>query len=93
MDSRVLGPGAIFKDAHRVVRLIGAFNRGYVGNDRAWLPCQSPELAYRLGRDTCYLNCIPSDWDLSEWAGVFAICSDVIRYALVRAHKHMATRT
>ena len=72
---------------------IGVFNRGYVGNDRTYPPCRSPELAYRLGRNTCYLNCISSDRDLSQWAGVFAICSGVIRYALVRPHKHTFPRT
>ena len=77
----------------RVCTKIGAFNRGYVGNDRAYPPCRSPELACRLGRNTWYLNCIPSDWDLSEWAGVFAICLDVIRYAFVRAHKHTSPCT
>ena len=52
-------------------------------------PLPEPELACRLGQDTWYLICIPSDWDLPEWAGVFVICLEVVRYALVRAHKHM----
>ena len=91
------GPG-LFLRMHIVWRgrfctKIGVFNRGYVGNDRAYPPCRSPELACRLGRNTWYLNCIQSDRDLSQWAGVFAICSDVIRYALVRAHKHTSPRT
>ena len=53
----------------------------------------SQSALYCLGRDTWHLNCIPSDWDLSEWAGVFAICLDVIRYAFVRAHKHTSPCT
>ena len=71
------------------LKLIGASNRGCAGNDRAYTLSRNLEPDYGLGWDVYNPSCTPSDQNLSEWAGVSAICPDRIRYTLVRAHKHM----